>query len=525
MESHSCRTLGRRRRTGGVDAPPARRFSRVPLWHPHCEMGLASMVIRSAAHRVLVLLLALALAVPLPLMAQQAPAPALFRPEQLEQIAAPVALYPDPLLAQVLMAATYPLEVVLADRFVQAHPDLKGDALSQALQERNWDDSVKSLATFPQILRMMSERLEWMQQLGDAFMSQEAELMDAVQRLRARAFAQGTLRSTEQQTITIEGSPPQQVIAIQPASPQVVYVPMYSPAVVYGPWPYPEYPPYYYYPPGWPAAAFFTFGVGILVGWSLWGIVDWHHHHVDVHRDHYRDFTHRVNHEDRRGGIEHGRPGPRDGDRFSWEHDPRHRRGVDYRDAATRQRFGRVPSPDAPAREPFRGRGAPGQPERGRPAGPAPERRAAPEPRPGPGERPATGQRPAPGAPPRAEQQPSPERRPAPEHRGAPEGRAAPAPRPAPERPSGPAPQRPGPETRAAPGLSPGTQPRGEPEIFRGLGAGGAVQGYSERGRDSRQRSAPQIRSAPSPPRSPAPQQSGPRGGTRGGGSPGKGTK
>jgi hypothetical protein len=444
------------------------------------------------ARRLMIGLLAAVLAVPLPLVAQQAPAPAAFRAEELEQIAAPVALYPDPLLAQLLMAATYPLEVVLADRFVQANPTLKGDALNEAVRAQGWDDSVKSLAPFPQILRMMSERLEWTQKLGDAFLGQQAELMDAVQRLRARAMAQGTLRSTEQHVVTVEGPPLQQVVSIQPASPAVVYVPMYSPAVVYGPWPYPAYPPYYYYPPGWAATAFFTFGVGIAVGWTLWGICDWHHHHVHVHVDHYRHFSHKVNHEGRRDHLERRWDGPRDRDRFSWQHDPQHRRGVNYRDAVTRERFGRPPSPQAPAREPFRGREErdhDGRDRDGRDRGVTP-------------------------SPPRGRETPR-----AAGERRAPDS-SQPAPRPSPE------PRR-GLEQRPAP---PGPELHREPEVFRGLGSGRDVQGYSTRGRDSRQAPAPGVRSAPPsgaprtapPPRAP---QGGQRDGTRGSGSQGGGTR
>jgi hypothetical protein len=458
-----------------------------------------------AVRRGLVCALALALAIPRPLLAQPATSAGSFRLEQLEQIAAPIALYSDPLLAQVLMASTYPLEVVLADRFAQANPHLKGDALSAALQGQSWDDSVKALVAFPQILRMMSERLEWTQQLGDAFMGQQAELMDAVQRLRVRARAQGTLRTTEQQVVMLEGPPSQPIVVVQPASPQIVYVPMYSPDVVYGPWPYPAYPPYYYYPPGWPVAAFFTFGAAIVVGWTLWGICDWHHHHVHVHTHHYHHFTRQVNHEGRRGEIEHRWTGPRDGDRFRWEHDPRHRRGVDYRDAATRERFGRPPSPDAPSREGFRGRTAPGQDDRERtreiPRGdgdrrmpdgqrrqePGRPERSARESRPGPESRPTSGTRPPP------EQRAAPERRPGPEQRGAPElGR--------------------------------------EPEVFRGIGSGRDARDFSDRGRDSRQGSglgSPAVRSAPprtAPPPRAAP-QGGQRGGTRGGGSQGGGPR
>jgi hypothetical protein len=408
-------------------------------------------------------LLALALAIPLPLLAQQ-PAASPFRPEELEQIAAPIALYPDPLLAQVLMAATYPLEVVQAARFVQANPGLTGDRLAEALQARRWDDSVKSLVTFPQVLGMMNDKLDWTQKLGDAFLEQQQDLMDAVQRLRARAQAQGTLATTPQQTVTIEAAAPQPIIQIEPANPQVIYVPTYNPSVVYGPWPYPAYPPYYYYPPGWLIpGVFFTFGVGFVVGTALWGVCDWHRHDVHIDIDRYRRFTHTVNVEGRRGGLEHPRGEPREGDRPPWQHDPQHRRGVDYRDAVIQQRFGRTWAPDAAAREAFRGRAEQGRVELGR--------GWAEPPKGLPGKaRPDLG-------------------------RSQPRG----APRPEVSRPPGPAPG-----------------PSREPGAFQGLGRGGDVRSYSNRGRESRQSIAP-----PSPGIRSAPPRVAPGGGARGGAPPG----
>jgi hypothetical protein len=193
-----------------------------------------------------------ALAAPGPAVAQPAgaasqpadAAPA-FTPEQIEQVAAPIALYPDPLLAQVLMASTYPLEIVQAARFVKDRKDLKGEPLHAALRDQNWDDSVKSLVAFPEVLALMDGKLDWTQKLGDAFLGQQKELLDAVQRLRARAQAQGTLKSTKEQTVSSEPAAGQeQAIVIEPADPQVIYVPSYNPTVVYGAWPYPAYPPY-----------------------------------------------------------------------------------------------------------------------------------------------------------------------------------------------------------------------------------------------------------------------------------------
>src|SRR5215470_7630997 len=164
-----------------------------------------------------------------------------FKPEELEQIVAPIALYPDPLIAQIFMASTYPLEIVQAARFAKANPNLKGDALNEELKKQTWDDSVKSLVSFPQVLEMMDNQLEWMQKLGDAILAQQKDTMDAIQRLRAKAQSAGNLKSTEQQKVVVEqaeGQPQQQtVIRIEPASPDVIYVPTYNPTVVYGGWP------------------------------------------------------------------------------------------------------------------------------------------------------------------------------------------------------------------------------------------------------------------------------------------------
>ena len=186
-----------------------------------------------------------------------------FKPEELEQLVAPIALYPDSLVSQILMASTYPLEVVQADRWAKANKTLKGDALTKALEAQSWDPSVKSLVNFPQVLAAMSEKLDVTLKLGDAFLAQQKDVLNAIQRLRARAQAQGNLKTTKEQTVIVE--PPatpttvveqpaaQQttVIRIEPTDPQVVYVPTYNPTVVYGAWPYPAYPPYSYpYYPG-----------------------------------------------------------------------------------------------------------------------------------------------------------------------------------------------------------------------------------------------------------------------------------
>jgi hypothetical protein len=283
-----------------------------------------------------------------PLAAQDSPQAALFRTEELEQLVAPIALYPDALLTQILMASTYPLEIVSAARWVQANPHQQGQALEDAPQTQTWDPSVKSLTAFPQVLTMMNEKLDWTQKLGDAFLAQQKDVMDAVQGLRAKAQAQGHLQTTPEQRVIVEQPAESQttIVKIEPANPQVVYVPTYNPTVVYGAWPYPAYPPYYYYPPGYMAAtSIFSFGVGMAVGAALWGGYDWHHGDVDINVNRYNNFN--------KTNITSGR----------WEHNVEHRKGVQYRDAASQQKYNRTARTGGDAREAFRGRAESGRQE------------------------------------------------------------------------------------------------------------------------------------------------------------------
>lgn len=274
-----------------------------------------------------------------------------FKQEELEQILAPVALYPDDLLTQILMASTYPLEIVEADRFAKANANLKGDALTRALEQKNWDPSVKSLVNFPQVLAMMSEKLEWTQKLGDAFISQQKDVMNAVQRLRAKAQASGNLKTTKEQVVKVE----KEVIVIEPASPQVVYVPAYNPTVVYGVWAYPSYPPYPVYPPGYVATtAAFSFMTGAAVGaaWGYaWGHSEWHGGDVNVNVNQNANINKNINRQKYATQYQgKGRSG-----QGTWQHNPEHRRGVAYRDQRTRQQYGQS-RPGADTRKDFRGR-------------------------------------------------------------------------------------------------------------------------------------------------------------------------
>src|SRR6266540_4329282 len=224
------------------------------------------MKMKHASVRVLTSFLVLLLALPPGVMAQQPAGSPAFKPEELEQLAAPIALYPDSLVAQILMASTYPLEVVQAERFAKQNKNLKGDALTKTLEAQPWDPSVKSLVNFPQVLTMMSEKLDWTQKLGDAFLADQKKVLDTIQSLRAKAQASGNLKTTNEQTVIVE----EKIIKIEPANPQVVYVPSYNPTVVYGAWPYPAYPPYTYYPPGYVASSMMAFGAGMAMG-AAWG--------------------------------------------------------------------------------------------------------------------------------------------------------------------------------------------------------------------------------------------------------------
>jgi hypothetical protein len=263
-----------------------------------------------------------------------------FSKEELTQMLAPIALYPDSLIAEILMASTYPLEIVEAERWLHQHEELQGDALNTALQEKTWDPSVESLCHFPDILFALSDNLDQTRKLGDAFLSQEDEVMAIIQELRHRAENQGNLKTSDKQNVIIED----QTISIEPPDPEVAYVPVYDPLSVYGPWWYPAYPPYYwYYPPGFVGGGYISYGPGIFlgVGWSPWAWFDWHVHriHVDLHK------TNRF----------HKHYDKRDFDRPYWQHDSRHRRGVAYRDTRTSERFRPRPVRVSPASPETRG--------------------------------------------------------------------------------------------------------------------------------------------------------------------------
>jgi Protein of unknown function (DUF3300) len=295
---------------------------------------------------------------PTPPATAAAPDQQVLKAEELDQLVAPIALYPDALLAEVLMASTYPLEVVQADRWASDNKNLKGEALKAAADKQNWDDSVKNLVATPSVLAMMSAKLDWTQKLGDTVLAQQADVMDAIQRLRARAQAENKLTTTKEQIVTVKQEQNKQVIVIEPANPDQLYVPYYNPAVVYGAWPYPAYPPYYFPPPGYVAGAVLATGLAFGAAYALgrwatgggyWGgSFNWSGNNININRP--VNINNRVT---------------------AWQHNSAHRRGVAYNNTNVRQRFGNnnIRSGNQ-GRMDFRGRGGqqvlrPGGGERG----------------------------------------------------------------------------------------------------------------------------------------------------------------
>lgn len=251
---------------------------------------------RSGAHRSRVVLVCAALAgAPLfiGLLAPgvvQAQSAAKMSNQQLDSLTAPIALYPDALLAQVLMASTFPQDVQAAAAWSKANSKLQGDDAVKAVASEPWDPSVQSLVAFPQVLATMASKPDWVTQLGTAFLGQSNDVMDSVQRLRKQAQAAGNLKTSSQQKVVVE----QSTIQIVPANPQVVYVPTYNPTVVYGTWPYPAYPPVYVPPPPGYAiasglAAGLAFGAGVAVANSLWGGFNWNTHDVNINVNRYNN--------------------------------------------------------------------------------------------------------------------------------------------------------------------------------------------------------------------------------------------
>ena len=289
---------------------------------------------------------------------------------QIDQWVAPIALYPDSLLSQVLMASTYPDNVMQAVQWSQDNPTMKGDAAVQAVASQPWDPSVKSLVAFPALLAMMGENPPWVENLGNAFLAQPHDVMDSVQRLRAIAQQTGTLKSTPQQKVIVAAAAPvpattsksstvstssttaaapapTQVIKIEPTDPQVVYVPNYNPSTVYGTWPNSAYPPVYLPPP--PGEQFtdsfvkgFGYSLGVATTWALFSSIDWddddHHHHDDDY--HHGDYSHNGDNININvNNFNHITGENLPGNHVNWQHNPAYRGHTPYPDNTVAQRF------------------------------------------------------------------------------------------------------------------------------------------------------------------------------------------
>lgn len=230
--------------------------------------------------------------IPQKVFTKEAPTNATLQQQDLDQLLAPIALYPDQLLSQILMAATYPTDIVLADRWLQDNKNLKGDNLAKALEKQNWDPSVKSLINFPDILAMMNKNLEWTQQLGAAFLNQQQDVMNTVQKLRQKAEEAGNLKSTPKQRVKTVNN----YIIVEPVYPDEIYIPYYDPYSVYGPWWYPGFPPYN---PFGVTGFYFGSGIAIGVAWGYaWGGFNWpnNNFYINLNQNYYYNrFINRAN--------------------------------------------------------------------------------------------------------------------------------------------------------------------------------------------------------------------------------------
>lgn len=261
-------------------------------------------------------------------------------PDQLDSLVAPIALYPDPMLAQVLAASTYPLEVIQLQQWLAKHKDLKDKALADEVAKQPWDPSVQGLAGLPDVVKRLSDDIAWTTDLGNAFLAQQSDVMDAVQRMRAKAQGQGNLKSNEQIKVVTQTVESKQVIVVEQSNPQVVYVPSYNPTVVYGPPVYP-YPPIAYPPVGYYAAGMaISFGVGVAMGaiWSGgWGYnCGWHGGNNNVTINNNNNFNRNTNiNAGNRNNINSGNRGGN-----TWQHNPQHRGGTPYGNQGTANKYG-----------------------------------------------------------------------------------------------------------------------------------------------------------------------------------------
>jgi len=264
-------------------------------------------------------------------------------PEQLDSLVAPIALYPDPMLSQTLVASTYPLEIVQLQQWLQQNKTLKDKALADAVKKQSWDPSIQAMAGLPDVVKYLAENIQWTADLGNAFLAQQEDVMEAVQRMRKKAQEKGNLKTTEQQKVEVKVVESKQVVVIEQANPQVVYVPSYNPTVVYGP-PVYAYPPIVYPPPPPPGAyvatAAISFGVGVAMG-AMWS-GGWGYHcgwggggnNIYVNNNNNFNRNTNINNVNRSGGnrVNAGNT--------SWQHNPQHRGGAPYSDRATANKYG-----------------------------------------------------------------------------------------------------------------------------------------------------------------------------------------
>ena len=259
-------------------------------------------------------------------------------PDELDSLVAPIALYPDSLLAQCLVASTYPLNIVEANRWLKANSQLKGEELTKAAAKQPWDASVQALVAFPDALARLDENLKWTTELGNSFLDQQTDVMDAVQRMRAKAKSSGHLESSKEQKVEVKTIEQKSVIVIEPSNPEVIYVPSYNPTVVYGAAPYYAYPPVYYPPVGaYAATAAVSFGVGVMMG-AMWSggccgwNAGWGNNDITINNNFQRQNN--FNGGDR-NTINRGQGG-----NSSWKHNPAQRGSVPYSSRDTAQKFG-----------------------------------------------------------------------------------------------------------------------------------------------------------------------------------------
>jgi hypothetical protein len=266
----------------------------------------------------------------------QAAASAKLPPEQLDSLVAPIALYPDPMLAQTLAASTYPLEIIQLQQWLEKNKGLKDQALADAVKKQDWDPSIQAMAALPDVVKQLAENIKWTAELGNAFLAQQSDVMDAVQRMRKKAKDAGNLKTTEQQKVETKVVESKTVIVVEQANPQVVYVPSYNPVVVYGPPVYP-YPPIVYPPVGYYAAGMaISFGIGVAMG-AMWGGgwgwgCGWGHNNVNINVNNNFNRNTNINRGGNRNTI--GNTGN------NWQHNPQHRGGAPYSDRATANKFG-----------------------------------------------------------------------------------------------------------------------------------------------------------------------------------------